>query len=74
MGNCSGCCGSKDTTPNSEVTIESLMKKPGAKRSVLVIQSVMASYLESKRINKIKYRRSIQGGKPGDSRADPAEN
>jgi hypothetical protein len=54
------CCKTKET-PNSEVTIEQMKAKPKCNRAAVVIQSVMASYLETRRVNKIKTRRSIQG-------------
>lgn len=41
------CCKTKET-PGSEVTVKQMQAKPKANRAVVVIQSVMASYLETR--------------------------
>ena len=57
----SSCC-SKEPK-GSEISIKELMNQPKATRAVIVIQSVMESYLQSKRINQIKYEQPNYHGK-----------
>ena len=58
MGKCSSCC--QGSTPNSEINIEKYRSLTGSEKAAIVIQSVMKTYLENKRLKKVSDRRSLQ--------------
>jgi len=51
MGN---CCHGKDVKPNSEISIEQIKSQPKSTAAVIVVQSVMQTYLSQKRFKEVK--------------------
>lgn len=65
MGKCSSCC--QGSTPNSDINIEQLKSLPGSEKAAVVVQSVMKTYLENKRVQKISERRAVNTAAPYES-------
>jgi hypothetical protein len=60
MGGCPTCCSTKEPR-GSEIPVQGgNLDNQKAVYSAIVIQSIMQSYLENKRVQSIKSRRSIQ--------------